>query len=73
MQPHYTILARRWLATFSTWLAIAVTALYLGFQVMPHLGFHGSLSMGFRAVTADHVMASLSNICHFHLSIHLNY
>jgi len=73
VKPDLLFLIRRYLATLSSWLAIAIMALYLGFKVLPHLGIHGSVKMGFRAATANHVVASLGNAFHFHLSIHLNH
>lgn len=73
MKPDFITLARRYLATLCSWLAIAIMALYLAFKVMPHLGVHGSVKMGFHATAADRAMASLGNAFNFHIFIHLNY
>jgi hypothetical protein len=73
VKPDVITLARRYLATVCSWLAIAIMALYISFKAMPLLGIHGSMKMGLHAAISDHAMASLGNAFNFHLSIHLNY
>jgi hypothetical protein len=73
VKPNFIIFARRCLAVFSSWLAIAIMALYVGFKLMPLIGIHGSMKMGFHAAAADHAMAPLGNAFNAYLSIHLNY
>ena len=73
MKPDFIIFARQCLAIFSSWLAIAIMTLYVGFKVMPLIGIHGSMKIGFHAATADHAMARLDNVFNAYLSIHLNY
>ncbi|AIY42945.1 hypothetical protein LT85_3787 [Collimonas arenae] len=72
MQGFITLL-RRCLAMLSAGIAIAMLILYLGLHLMPQLGIHGTLKIGFNTGKTGRALASLCNPSRFYASIHLNY